>query len=47
VHSPYSWFTEATPDDPLIRDWVTRCQARPALAQTRALDVTLQAALAA
>jgi glutathione S-transferase len=47
VHSPYAWFTEATPDDPLIRDWVARCQARPALAQTRALDVTLQAALAA
>jgi glutathione S-transferase len=47
VHSPYAWFTEATPDDPLIRDWVARCQARPALAQTRALDAAFQAALAA
>jgi glutathione S-transferase len=30
VHSPYAWFKEATPDDPLIRDWVERCKARPA-----------------
>ena len=47
VHSPYAWFTEALPDDPLIRDWVARCQARPAMAQTRASDAALQAALAA
>jgi glutathione S-transferase len=30
VHSPYAWFKDATPDDPLIRDWVERCKARPA-----------------
>lgn len=30
LHSPYAWFPEATPDDPLIRDWVERCKARPA-----------------
>lgn len=30
VHSPYAWFEDATPDDPLIRDWVERCKARPA-----------------
>ena len=30
VHSPYAWFPDATPDDPLIRDWVERCKARPA-----------------
>jgi glutathione S-transferase len=30
LHSPYGWFKDATPDDPLIRDWVTRCMARPA-----------------
>ncbi len=29
VHSPYAWFTDMTPDDPLIRDWVERCKARP------------------
>ncbi len=38
VHSPYAWFKDATPDDPLIRDWVARCQARPAVLQTRADD---------
>jgi glutathione S-transferase len=30
VHSPYAWFPAATPDDPLIRDWVERCKTRPA-----------------
>ena len=30
VHSPFAWYPEATPDDPLIRDWVERCKARPA-----------------
>lgn len=30
VHAPYAWFPETTPDDPLIRDWVARCMARPA-----------------
>ncbi len=30
LHSPYAWFPAATPDDPLIRDWVERCKARPA-----------------
>lgn len=29
VHSPFAWFPESTPDDPLIRDWVERCKARP------------------
>ena len=29
VHSPYAWFEDMTPDDPLIRDWVERCKARP------------------
>lgn len=37
-HSPYAWFKEATPEDPLIRDWVARCQARPAAERTRASD---------
>lgn len=30
VHSPYAWFKDMTPDDPLIRDWLARCMARPA-----------------
>jgi glutathione S-transferase len=43
VHSPYAWFTEALPDDPLIREWVARCMARPARAQAGALDAGLMA----
>lgn len=27
--SPYVWMPDATPDVPVIRDWVARCQARP------------------
>ena len=38
VHSPYAWFKDATPDVPAIRDWVARCQARPAVARTKARD---------
>ncbi len=38
VHSPYVWFKDATPDVPAIRDWVARCQDRPAHARTRAAD---------
>ncbi|MWB76469.1 glutathione S-transferase [Pseudooceanicola sp. 216_PA32_1] len=30
VHSPYAWFREATPQDPVIANWVDRCMARPA-----------------
>lgn len=46
VHSPYAWFKEATPDDPLIRDWVERCKARPARLKVLQEDeaATLQAA---
>ena len=40
-HSPYAWLKDAIPDDPLIRDWVARCQARPAAARTRASDALL------
>lgn len=43
VHSPYAWFTEALPDDALIRDWVARCQARPARAVAGELDKGLMA----
>ena len=26
VHAPYAWFKDATPNDPLILDWVERCK---------------------
>lgn len=38
VHSPYAWFVDMTPDDPLIRDWVARCMARPSRARVTARD---------
>ncbi|RUS59523.1 glutathione S-transferase family protein [Pseudorhodobacter sp. E13] len=41
VHSPYAWFSEAMPDDPLIADWVARCIARPASVRTKARDAKL------
>lgn len=44
VHSPYAWFREATPDDPVIRDWVARCMDRPSVARTAARDAALKAA---
>lgn len=44
VHSPYPWFKDATPVDPLIRDWVARCVARPASARTLAADAAHMAA---
>jgi glutathione S-transferase len=43
LHSPYAWFKDATPDDPLIRDWVARCMARPARARAMARDADLMA----
>lgn len=47
IHSPYAFYKEAMPDDPLIRDWVARCTARPAVARTRAADLLRQTAAAA
>lgn len=38
VHSPYAWFVDFLPDDPLIRDWVARCMARPARLRVLAAD---------
>jgi len=43
VHSPYAWFKDATPDDPLIRDWVERCKARPSRLRALARDTELSA----
>ena len=39
--SPYNWFQDSIPDDPLIRDWVARCNARPSVAAVRALDMAV------
>lgn len=44
LHSPYVFFPDATPDDPLIRDWVARCLARPSVAKVRAQDQAMQPA---
>jgi glutathione S-transferase len=47
LHGPYAFFPEATPDDPLIRDWVERCKARPARARVLSADSERMARLAA
>ncbi len=44
LHTPYAWFKDALPDDPLIRDWVARCMARPARLQAIAEDAGAVAA---
>ena len=47
VHAPYAWFKDVTPDDPLIRDWVARCMARPSRTRTLAADAAAMAQAAA
>lgn len=42
VHSPYAWFDNA-PDDPLIKDWVARCMARPTRLRVLEADAALMA----
>ncbi len=44
IHGPYAFFPDATPDDPLIRDWVDRCKARPARQRVIADDLGRMAA---
>ena len=46
VHSPYAWFTDMTPDDTLIRDWVERCKARPSRLKVLEEDLALLQAAA-
>jgi glutathione S-transferase len=43
LHGPYAFFPDATPDDPLIRDWVARCKARPAREKVVAADAARMA----
>lgn len=42
--SPFQWFPDATPDVPVIRDWIARCSNRPVLSEVTAFE---QRALAA
>lgn len=44
VHSPFAWFSEMTPDDPVIRDWVDRCMTRDATGKAADYDARLMAA---
>lgn len=46
-HSPYAFMPQAMPDDPLIRDWVARCQARPATRRVKESDAAMMATRAA
>lgn len=39
LHSPYAWFPDAAPKDPVILDWIERCKARPAGQKVRSEDV--------
>ena len=38
VSSPFAWFPDMTPDDPLIRDWVARCQDRESVRRSQARE---------
>ena len=45
LHGPYAWFPEGMPEDPVVRDWIARCMARPARAKVVAADAArMQAA---
>lgn len=43
--SPYIWFPDIKPDVPVIRDWIERCTARPALTTAGAYDAEAMAKL--
>ena len=36
--SPFQWMPQLAPDVPAIRDWIARCQARPAVMRSVARD---------
>jgi glutathione S-transferase len=38
LHGPYAWFPEGAPEDPVVRDWIDRCKARPARAKVLQQD---------
>jgi len=41
VASPFAWMPAMTPDSPVVRDWIARCEARPAVAKITTLDGTI------
>lgn len=45
--SPFAWMPEATPEDPLIKDWVARCLARPTRQEVLKAEAQMMARLAA
>lgn len=47
LHGPYVWFPDAVPDEPLIHDWIARCQARAASQKVKAEDARRMEALRA
>jgi glutathione S-transferase len=44
VSGVFAWAPESIPDVPSIRDWITRCQARPSVAEAQAFDAARMAA---
>jgi glutathione S-transferase len=47
LHSPYAWFRDFTPNEPLIEDWVACCMARPARERALEKEMDMTAKLAA
>ncbi|MDV7270346.1 glutathione S-transferase family protein [Thioclava sp. A2] len=43
MFSPFGFFTQMTPDVPVIKDWVARCMARPSMAEVARWDAELLA----
>lgn len=44
IQSPFQWFKDAIPDDPLIRDWLARGAARPAIRRVMQAETQRRAA---
>lgn len=44
LQSPFFWFKDATPDDPLVRDWLARGAARPAFQRVMQAEALRRAA---
>lgn len=44
IQSPFQWFRDATPDDPLIRDWLARAAERPAFQRVMQAEARRRAA---
>jgi glutathione S-transferase len=42
--SVFAFLPQFLPEDPVIRDWVARCQARPSVARAKEYDLALKAA---